>query len=149
VLPAIAPPSSRKLRRGYRNPAEQTEEVRVRVALLTTCLVDGLFPDVGRATVGLLERLGHRVEVPPDQTCCGQMHVNTGYVREALPLVRRHVAVFEGYEAVVVPSGSCAGSVRHQHAWRRRRGRPRPPHPGGRGLLVRAAGARQVKRRRR
>jgi L-lactate dehydrogenase complex protein LldE len=71
------------------------------VALLATCLVDGLFPDVGKATVGLLERLGHRVEVPPDQTCCGQMHINTGYVREALPLVRRHVAVFEGYEAVV------------------------------------------------
>jgi L-lactate dehydrogenase complex protein LldE len=89
----------------------------VRVALLATCLVDGLFPDVGKATVGLLERLGHRVEVPPDQTCCGQMHINTGYVREALPLVRRHVAVFEGKEAVVVPSGSCAGSVRHQHAW--------------------------------
>jgi L-lactate dehydrogenase complex protein LldE len=45
------------------------------------------------------------------------MHVNTGYLREAAPLVRRHVAAFEGYEAVVAPSGSCAGSVRHQHAW--------------------------------
>jgi hypothetical protein len=71
----------------------------VRVALLATCLVDGLFPDVGKATVGLLERLGHRVEVPPDQTCCGQMHINTGHVREALPLVRRHVAVFEALAA--------------------------------------------------
>jgi L-lactate dehydrogenase complex protein LldE len=89
----------------------------VQVALLVTCLVDGLFPDVGKATVGLLERLGHQVEVPPAQTCCGQMHVNTGYAREALPLVRRHVEVFSGYQAVVVPSGSCAGSVRHQHAW--------------------------------
>jgi L-lactate dehydrogenase complex protein LldE len=89
----------------------------VQVALLVTCLVDGLFPDVGKATVGLLERLGHQVEVPPAQTCCGQMHVNTGYAREALPLVRRHVEVFAGYQAVVVPSGSCAGSVRHQHAW--------------------------------
>jgi L-lactate dehydrogenase complex protein LldE len=89
----------------------------VRVALFVTCLVDGLFPDVGKATVGLLERLGHQVEVPLAQTCCGQMHINTGYTKEALPLVRRHAAVFEGYEAVVVPSGSCAGSVRHQHPW--------------------------------
>jgi L-lactate dehydrogenase complex protein LldE len=89
----------------------------VRVALFVTCLVDGLFPDVGKATVALLERLGHQVEVPMAQTCCGQMHVNTGYARAALPLVRRHVAAFSGYEAVVVPSGSCAGSVRHQHAW--------------------------------
>ena len=104
----------------------------MRVALFVTCLVDGLFPDVDKATVALLERLGlgHQVEVPLAQTCCGQVHVNTGYVREALPLVRRHVAAFSGYEAVVVPSGSCAGSVRHQHArvagrratpsWRRR-----------------------------
>jgi L-lactate dehydrogenase complex protein LldE len=89
----------------------------VRVALFVTCLVDGLFPDVGKATVALLERLGLKVEVPMAQTCCGQMHVNTGYARAALPLVRRHVAAFSGYEAVVVPSGSCAGSVRHQHAW--------------------------------
>jgi L-lactate dehydrogenase complex protein LldE len=89
----------------------------VRVALFVTCLVDGLFPDVGKATVALLERLGCTVEVPLAQTCCGQMHINTGYLREAVPLVRRHVAAFEGYEAVVAPSGSCAGSVRHQHAW--------------------------------
>ncbi|HEY6590777.1 MAG TPA: (Fe-S)-binding protein, partial [Actinomycetota bacterium] len=89
----------------------------MRVALFVTCLVDGLFPDVGKATVALLERLGCTVEVPRSQTCCGQMHINTGYIREALPLVRRHVAAFEGYEAVVAPSGSCAGSVRHQHAW--------------------------------
>jgi L-lactate dehydrogenase complex protein LldE len=89
----------------------------MRLALFVTCLVDGMFPEVGKATVGLLERLGQRVEVPLAQTCCGQAHINTGYAREALPLVRRHVASFAGYDAVVVPSGSCAGSVRHQHAW--------------------------------
>ena len=89
----------------------------MRVALFVTCLVDGLFPDVGKATVGLLERLGCAVEVPLAQTCCGQMHINTGYLSEAVPLVRRHVAAVEGYDAVVAPSGSCAGSVRHQHAW--------------------------------
>ena len=88
----------------------------MRVALLVTCLVDGLCPDVGKATVRLLERLGCRVEVPLQQTCCGQMHINTGYAREALPLVRRHAEVFSGYDAVVGPSGSCVGSVRHQHA---------------------------------
>jgi len=88
----------------------------VRIALFITCLADTLYPDVGRATVRLLERLGHEVEFPAAQTCCGQMHVNTGYLREALPLVRRHVQTFEDYEVIVAPSGSCAGSVRHQHA---------------------------------
>jgi L-lactate dehydrogenase complex protein LldE len=88
----------------------------MRVALFVTCLVDGLFPQVGQATVRLLERLGHQVVVPPGQTCCGQMHVNTGYPRLALPLVRNHVAAFAGCDAVVAPSGSCTASVRHQHA---------------------------------
>ncbi|HKC29522.1 MAG TPA: (Fe-S)-binding protein [Jatrophihabitans sp.] len=88
----------------------------MRVALFATCLVDGLYPDVGKATIALLRRLGHEVEFPLQQTCCGQMHVNTGYPREALPLVRNYVDTFAGYEAVVVPSGSCAGAIRHQHA---------------------------------
>jgi L-lactate dehydrogenase complex protein LldE len=88
----------------------------VRIALFITCLADGLYPQVGQATVRLLERLGHEVVFPADQTCCGQMHVNTGYQRAALPLVERYAEVFAPYEAVVVPSGSCVGSVRHQHA---------------------------------
>jgi len=88
----------------------------MRIALFVTCLADTLFPQAGRATVALLERLGHQVEFPRAQTCCGQMHVNTGYQREALPLIRRFADTFAGYEAIVVPSGSCAGSVRHQHA---------------------------------
>jgi L-lactate dehydrogenase complex protein LldE len=88
----------------------------MRIALFVTCLVDGLFPDVGKATVALLERLGHDVDVPLQQTCCGQMHVNTGYPREALPLVRNHVETFLGYDVIVAPSGSCTGSIRHQHA---------------------------------
>ena len=80
-----------------------------------------MFPAAAIATVRLLERLGHRVEFPAGQTCCGQMHVNTGYLREAVPLVRRHVDVFTGFDAVVAPSGSCVGSVRHQHAMVARR----------------------------
>ena len=88
----------------------------MRVALYVTCLVDGLFPDVGKATVRLLRRLGCQVEVPQAQTCCGQMHINTGYPAAALPLIRNEIAAFAGYDAVVLPSGSCTGSIRHQHA---------------------------------
>jgi L-lactate dehydrogenase complex protein LldE len=88
----------------------------VRIALFATCLVDGLFPDVGKATITVLDRLGHDVDFPLQQTCCGQMHVNTGYPREALPLVRNYVDTFAGYDAVVAPSGSCAAAIRHQHA---------------------------------
>ncbi len=87
----------------------------MRVALFATCLVDGLSPEVGKATVTLLRRLGVEVDFPLSQTCCGQMHVNTGYQREALPLVRNYVDSFAAYDAVVAPSGSCVGSVRHQH----------------------------------
>src|SRR5258708_7588630 len=93
----------------------------MRIALFVTCLADTLFPDVGKSTTALLERLGHRVEFPEAQTCCGQMHVNTGYQREALPLVRRYVETFEHYDVVVAPSGSCVGSIRHQHAMVARR----------------------------
>ena len=88
----------------------------MRIALFVTCLADTLFPAVPRATVTLLERLGHEVVFPSGQTCCGQMHVNTGYQAEALPVVRHHVEVFEPFDVVVAPSGSCVGSVRHQHA---------------------------------
>jgi L-lactate dehydrogenase complex protein LldE len=87
-------------------------EPAVRVALFITCFNDTLFPKTGRATVRLLERLGHEVEFPLEQTCCGQMHFNTGYQREAIPLARRFVEVFSPYEAVVAPSGSCVGMVR-------------------------------------
>ncbi|MGH3661636.1 MAG: (Fe-S)-binding protein [Micromonosporaceae bacterium] len=88
----------------------------MRIALFVTCLADALFPDAAKATVRLLERLGHEVAFPQAQTCCGQMHINTGYQRDALSLVRHHVEVFAPYEVVAAPSGSCVGSVRHQHA---------------------------------
>jgi L-lactate dehydrogenase complex protein LldE len=93
----------------------------MRTALFITCLADALFPDVGKATVRLLKRLGQEVEFPTGQTCCGQMHVNTGYQKQALPLVERFAEVFAPYDAIVVPSGSCVGSVRHQHAMIARR----------------------------
>jgi L-lactate dehydrogenase complex protein LldE len=84
----------------------------LRVGLFITCFNDTLFPETGVSTVRLLERLGHEVDFPLEQTCCGQMHFNTGYQMEAIPLVRRFVEVFDGYEAVVAPSGSCVGMVR-------------------------------------
>jgi len=88
----------------------------MRVALFITCFNDTLFPDTGKAVVRLLERLGHQVDFPLEQTCCGQMHFNTGYQREALPLARRFAEVFSGYEAIVSPSASCVGMVRELYS---------------------------------
>lgn len=89
----------------------------MRIGLFATCLGDTLFPDAVKSTAVLLARLGHEVVFPPEQTCCGQMHVNTGYQREPVPLVRNFAEQFgdASIDAVVMPSGSCAGSVRHQH----------------------------------
>ena len=96
----------------------------MRIALFVTCLADGLFPGVGRATVRLLERLGHEVVFPREQTCCGQMHTNTGYLREALPLVRRYVDVFEDCEPVHEPDGTTTTSQSSKTStYRRTRGR--------------------------
>lgn len=89
----------------------------MRIALFVTCVTDTLFPEAGKATVEVLERLGHEVAFPQEQTCCGQMHANSGYEREALPMVRRFVRVFadERHDAVVAPSGSCVAMVRHHY----------------------------------
>src|SRR4029079_19041421 len=74
------------------------------------------FPDTGRAVVRVLERLGHEVVFPEEQTCCGQMHANSGYRTEAVPLARRFVRVFAEHDAIVTPSGSCAAMVRAGYA---------------------------------
>ena len=87
----------------------------LRVALFITCYNDTLFPETGKAVVRVLERLGHTVEFPAGQTCCGQMHWNTGYQAEALPLVQRFVDQFCGAEAVVVPSSSCVAMIRDHY----------------------------------
>ena len=84
----------------------------MRVALFVTCFNDTLFPQAGRAVVELLERLGCDVEFPLEQTCCGQMHVNSGYEHDVGGLVERFARVFSGYEAVVSPSASCVAHVR-------------------------------------
>ncbi|MFI6815843.1 (Fe-S)-binding protein [Nonomuraea sp. NPDC050328] len=87
----------------------------MRVALFITCVNDTLFPGTGRAVVTLLRRLGCAVEFPQAQTCCGQMHVNTGYRAEGVRLARHFTEVFGDYDAVVAPSGSCAAMVREQY----------------------------------
>ncbi len=89
----------------------------MRVALFITCVTDTLFPRAGQATVQLLERLGHTVVFDREQTCCGQMHVNSGYASEGMPMMARMLRVFgsDRFDAVVAPSGSCVAMVRHQY----------------------------------
>jgi L-lactate dehydrogenase complex protein LldE len=84
----------------------------VRIALFVTCLGDTLYPEAAQATVQVLERLGHEVVFPEEQTCCGQMHLNSGYRDEAAALARRFLDVFADYRVVVSPSSSCVGTVR-------------------------------------
>jgi len=88
----------------------------MRISLFITCFNDTIFPGTGKAVVSLLERLGHSVDFPMAQTCCGQMHYNTGYQRETIPLVRHFVDVFGDAEVVVSPSASCVGMVHELYA---------------------------------
>ncbi|WP_395106812.1 (Fe-S)-binding protein [Actinomadura sp. SCN-SB] len=87
----------------------------MKVALFITCLNDTLFPGTGKAVVRLLRRLGQEVDFPEAQTCCGQMHFNTGYRSQAAPLARGFAEAFAGYDAVVTPSASCGAMVRDWH----------------------------------
>jgi len=96
----------------------------MRVALFVTCFNDTLFPSVGRAVVEVLERLGHQVDFPLEQTCCGQMHFNTGYRPETATLAARFADVFADCDVIVSPSGSCTALVREHY--RELIGRPPP-----------------------
>ncbi len=87
----------------------------MRVSLFITCYNDTLFPETGRAVVRVLERIGHTVDFPKGQTCCGQMHYNTGYQAEAMPLLERFVEQFRNSEVVVVPSSSCVAMMRDHY----------------------------------
>jgi L-lactate dehydrogenase complex protein LldE len=84
----------------------------VRIALFATCIGDTLFPDACRSTVQIVERLGHEVVFPAAQTCCGQMHLSSGYADEAARLAGRFEEIFGAFDAVVSPSSSCVGNVR-------------------------------------
>ena len=96
-------------------PGAPSTEVDLRVSLFITCYNDTLFPETGKAVVRVLERLGHTVEFPAGQTCCGQMHYNTGYQAQAAPLLPRFVQQFQDAEAVVVPSSSCVAMMRDHY----------------------------------
>ncbi|MFZ2358939.1 MAG: (Fe-S)-binding protein [Anaerolineae bacterium] len=99
-----------------------------RVALFVTCIVDQALPEVGVAAVRLLRRAGYEVDFPMSQTCCGQPFYNSGFRDEARRLAQRMIEIFEPYEAVVAPSGSCTAMVRVEFphlfdelpGWRRR-----------------------------
>ena len=87
----------------------------MRVSLLVTCLGDALFPEVGVATVRLLRRMGHEVDFPAAQTCCGQPHFNSGYHEDARVLARHTINTFAGAGTVVSPSGSCTAMVKLEY----------------------------------
>jgi L-lactate dehydrogenase complex protein LldE len=87
----------------------------LRISLFITCYNDVLFPETGKSAVRVLERLGHAVEFRPAQTCCGQMHWNTGYLREAVPIIRHFVEVYRDAEMVVAPSSSCVAMMRDHY----------------------------------
>jgi L-lactate dehydrogenase complex protein LldE len=84
-------------------------------SLFITCYNDTLFPETGRAVVRLLERLGVELEFNPEQTCCGQMHANTGFRREAFSQAKRFVQMYRDAETVVAPSSSCVAMMRDQY----------------------------------
>ena len=88
----------------------------MRASLFITCYNDTLFPETGRAVVTLLERLGVELEFQPQQTCCGQMHANTGFRAEAFSQAKRFVRIYRDAEAVVIPSSSCVAMIREQYA---------------------------------
>ena len=85
------------------------------ISLFVACYNDTLFPETGKAVVKVLERLGHSVEFRHAQTCCGQMHYNTGYRPEAIGIMRHFVEVFRGAETICVPSASCVAMMRDHY----------------------------------
>jgi L-lactate dehydrogenase complex protein LldE len=87
----------------------------MRASIFITCLTDTLYPETGKAMVAVLERLGVQLDFPREQTCCGQMHYNTGYAREAGHMVRRFARVFADSELIVAPSASCVAMVREHY----------------------------------
>jgi len=87
----------------------------VQISLFITCYNDTLFPETGKAVVRVLERLGHEIEFRPAQTCCGQMHYNTGYPHEAASMMRRFLEVFRDAGAICIPSSSCVATIRDHY----------------------------------
>lgn len=87
----------------------------MRIGLFIPCYVDQFYPQVGLATVDVLERFGIEVDYPEEQTCCGQPMANVGLHSDARPVAERFLRTFADYEYVVSPSGSCVAMVRHHY----------------------------------
>ncbi|WP_182358353.1 (Fe-S)-binding protein [Tomitella gaofuii] len=87
----------------------------MRIALFIACFNDVMYPRTGKAMVRLLRRLGHEVVFPRGQTCCGQMHFNTGYQDDCIPLAEHFCDVFDDYDVVLAASGSCASMVKEYY----------------------------------
>jgi L-lactate dehydrogenase complex protein LldE len=87
----------------------------MRIGLFIPCYIDQFYPQVGLATVDVLERFGLTVEFPEEQTCCGQPMANVGLHDDARPLAERFLRTFAEYDYVVSPSGSCVAMVRHHY----------------------------------
>jgi L-lactate dehydrogenase complex protein LldE len=85
------------------------------ISLFITCYNDTLFPETGTAVVAVLERLGHTVEFRREQTCCGQMHYNTGYAGDARRLMEQFIQVFDGADVICIPSASCVAMIRDHY----------------------------------
>ena len=85
---------------------------RMKVGLFIPCYIEQFYPNVGMATVEVLERHGVQVEYPEAQTCCGQPMMNAGCGDAARPLALRFLEIFGNYDHVVCPSGSCVSMVR-------------------------------------
>jgi len=85
------------------------------ITLFIQCLVDSMYPEVGQALVRLFEKLGISVNIPLDQTCCGQPAFNSGYRKEAKIAAKRFITIFESAKVIVCPSGSCVDMVEHQY----------------------------------
>jgi L-lactate dehydrogenase complex protein LldE len=85
------------------------------ISLFIACYNDTLFPDTGKAVVSLLEKLGHEVDFPSAQTCCGQMHYNTGYRKESLVMMQNFLETFKDAEVICVPSSSCVAMIREHY----------------------------------
>jgi len=85
------------------------------ISLFITCYNDTLFPETGKAVVAVLERLGHQVEFRREQTCCGQMHFNTGYAADARRLMDHFLEVFDGADVICIPSASCVAMIREHY----------------------------------
>jgi len=85
------------------------------VTLFIQCLVDGIYPEVGEASVAIFRKLGIELTCPTRQTCCGQPAFNSGYLGEARTAARRFIEIFESAQVIVCPSGSCVTMVRHHY----------------------------------